>query len=487
MTMAGLTGMMITGTVAQRAVFLDQIKQLNELRDVQVVRGEAVIKKFGPGAADESSRDPIVKQVMQNKKPVYAIEDDGKGQFLHVRFPITARSNYLGKNCIACHMVPEGTALGAVTMKVSLEKTNATVHDFTIEIICVALGLSLPLMFFVYTFIRKFVTEPLEAMTRGLSDIAQGEGDLTRRLQVKNQDEIGAAAAVFNRMMAQFQALISKVASSATEVMGSAHKLSNNSRQVADTASLQREKSAQTSTAVDGLAEKIAAIAESADHLQAQSLQSQEKTREGQHNLAELAQKIKLVAESVDEIASAVQQFIESANAISNMTQEVKDIAGQTNLLALNAAIEAARAGEQGRGFAVVADEVRQLAEKSASAANEIDAITTALRERSSQVEVSMQKGLNHIDSGEAALGKVEAVLAHARESVEQVSLAVNSIVGATEEQRATSKAVADNMDAIAESADAASNIVAQTVVASQDLDRLSAELQALVSRFRVS
>jgi methyl-accepting chemotaxis protein len=486
MTMAGLTGMMITGTVAQRAVFLDQIKQLNELRDVQVVRGEEVSKKFGPGAAGESSRDPVVKQVMQSKKPVYAIEEDGKGQFLHVRFPIVARSNYLGKNCIACHMVPEGTALGAVSMKVSLDKTNATVRDFTLQIIGVALGLSLPLMFFVYTFIRKFVTEPLEAMTRGLSDIAQGEGDLTRRLEVKSQDEIGTAAAVFNRMMAQFQTLIAKVASSASEVMGSAHKLSSSSRQVADTAGLQREKSSLTSAAVDDLADRIAAIAESADHLQAQSLQSQEKTREGQQNLTDLTQKIRLVAESVDEIASAVQQFIESANAISDMTQEVKDIAGQTNLLALNAAIEAARAGEQGRGFAVVADEVRHLAEKSASAANEIDAITTALRERSAQVEVSMQKGLDYIGSGEAALGKVEAVLAHARESVEQVSLAVNSIVGATEEQRTTSQSVADNMDAITESADAASNIVAQTVAASQDLDRLATELQALVGRFRV-
>ncbi len=486
MTMASLTGMMLTGTVGQRAVFLDQVKQLNELRDVQVVRGEAVSKQFGLGAADESSKDSLIQQVMKDGKPSYIIEQDAKGQYLSARIPVIAKANYLGKNCISCHMVPEGTVLGAVSMKVSLEKTNATVRDFTIQLIVVALGLSIPLLFFVFTFIRKFVTEPLEAMTQGLRDIAQGEGDLTRRLKVASSDEIGTAASVFNQMMEQFQGLISKVADSASQVMTSARQLSSNSEHVSDSSTLQREKSAETAQAVDGMVGRIAAIAESADHLQQQAGESQQKTQQGTESLAELAGQIKQVGDSVREIASAIDHFIESANAISHMTQEVKEIAGQTNLLALNAAIEAARAGEQGRGFAVVADEVRQLAEKSAVAANEIDSITQALRERSSQVEVSMQKGLNYIGSGEQSLSKVEQVLSHARESVEQVSTAVSSIVSATDEQRASSDSVAANMDTIARSADMASNIVAETVTAAQRLDSLSTELQAIVSRFKV-
>lgn len=485
MTMAGLTGMMITGTVAQRTVFLDQIKQLNELRDVQVIRGDAVVKLFGPGVSGESSKDKNVLDVIKTAKTTYQIEDDGKGLNLHAIYPVIAKSNYLGKNCLTCHMVPEGTVLGAVSMKVSLEKATRTVHDFTLQIIAVAIGLSFPLMFFVYTFIRKFVTEPLEAMSHGLRDIAQGQGDLTRRLKISSKDEIGSAALVFNQMMDQFQGLIGKVASSASQVMASSRQLSSNSQQVLDSANSQRDKSSATALAVEDMAAKITSIAESAEHLQQESEESRRVARQGEENLAELAKLIGHVSNAVREISSTIHQLVESTNSITNMTQQVKDIADQTNLLALNAAIEAARAGEQGRGFAVVADEVRKLAEKSGVAANEIDKVTLALRSGSTQAENSMQKGLDYLASGEQSLVNVEKVLAHARSSVEAVSTAIDLIVAATENQRASSNAVASNMESIKNSSNLSSDIVQDTVSAVMHLDRLSTELQAMVERFK--
>ncbi|HEX8962939.1 MAG TPA: hypothetical protein VF801_08030 [Rhodocyclaceae bacterium] len=124
-TLAGLTGMMITGTVGQREVFLDQIKQLSIVRELKVIRGEAVIKVFGPGNAAETKADAIEQQVLKTGQEYSEIQSDDKGEYLRVVRPALASTNYLGKNCIMCHQVPEKTVLGIVSMKISLDDVES--------------------------------------------------------------------------------------------------------------------------------------------------------------------------------------------------------------------------------------------------------------------------------------------------------------------------------------------------------------------------
>jgi methyl-accepting chemotaxis protein len=187
----------------------------------------------------------------------------------------------------------------------------------------------------------------------------------------------------------------------------------------------------------------------------------------------------------VREIADSVQKFVDSTIAINKMTREVKDIADQTNLLALNAAIEAARAGEQGRGFAVVADEVRKLAEKSAGSASEIDAITRALSQQSDAVQGSVQIGLAHLASSQESMEEVAKVLGEASGSVTRVGQGLDAIADATEEQRRVSSEVAGSIESIASMARENTNAVEQTTAAAQELERLAAQLQDLVGRFK--
>jgi len=193
-----------------------------------------------------------------------------------------------------------------------------------------------------------------------------------------------------------------------------------------------------------------------------------------------------VVERAVKEMADSVNEFVRSTEAITHMTREVKDIAEQTNLLALNAAIEAARAGEQGRGFAVVADEVRKLAEKSSRSASEIDSITATLSAQSVAVRRSINEGLEHLESSQAAVSTVSSVLQATNGSVTEVGLGLDTIASATDQQRRVSGDVESSIEAIAGMARDNTGTVEQTAGAAHDLKRLADGLTAMVGRFKV-
>jgi methyl-accepting chemotaxis protein len=190
--------------------------------------------------------------------------------------------------------------------------------------------------------------------------------------------------------------------------------------------------------------------------------------------------------EAVKEMATSVNDFVRNTESITLMTREVKDIADQTNLLALNAAIEAARAGEQGRGFAVVADEVRKLAEKSSRSASEIDTITATLSAQSIAVRRSIEEGLEHLASSQSAVATVSSVLQATNGSVTEVGHGLDAIASATEQQRRVSGDVEASIEAIAGMARDNTGAVEQTAGAAHDLKRLAEGLASMVGRFKV-
>ena len=486
MTMAGLTGMMITGTVGQREVFLDQIKQLSIIKDLHVARGDAVVKLYGPDTKETRQLDPLEKQVMSTGVPYLSVESGNGNSYLHVINPTKASKNYLGKDCVLCHQVPEGTVLGIVSMKVSLDSVEADVSAFRIKIAGVALAAIGILLVIIYLLTNHFVTVPLDELRKGLSDIARGEGDLTRRLPVKGKDEVGQAALVFNEMMENFNQLVRQVRDSAAQVSARVAALSDNADRVSQSSHQQNEKSNDAAAAVEQLVSSISSIAQSAEHVQHQSQESLQRANEGSRNLKVLLGEMDVVEQAVKEMAGSVNEFVRSTEAITHMTREVKDIAEQTNLLALNAAIEAARAGEQGRGFAVVADEVRKLAEKSSRSASEIDSITATLSAQSVAVRRSIEEGLEHLESSQTAVATVSSVLQATNGSVTEVGHGLDAIAAATDQQRRVSGDVEASIEAIAGMARENNGTVEQTTGAAHDLKRLAEGLTAMVGRFKV-
>ncbi len=215
MTMASLTGMMLTGTVGQRAVVLDQIKNSNNIRDLRVLRGDAVNRQFGL-PADEAT--PTVKEaaVLKNGKAYFQINE--REGTLEAILPAAASKDYLGKNCLMCHTVAEGEVLGAVSMKIDLTKVNKASNQFSLKVMAAALGLSIPLLFFIYLFVSAVVTRPLAQAMAVAGKIA--DGDLSSRIEAHAENETGQLLNSFEAMQQQLTLLTREIHS----VMGAAAK-----------------------------------------------------------------------------------------------------------------------------------------------------------------------------------------------------------------------------------------------------------------------
>jgi len=408
------------------------------------------------------------------------------GEHLRVVIPSLASRNWLGKDCIACHQVDEGVALGVVSMRISLDKANAAVVAFRNESILFAVLVSIPLIGFVYFFIGRFVTRPLAQLNLGMAAIAKGGGDLTRRLPVRSGDEIGTTARTFNDMLSTLAGLVRHVGDSASAVTHAAQDLARDAEEVAQSSHRQNDNSLAAANGVDAMMDSITDIAARTEGVRARSHDSLHRSREGQQSLARLVGEVGEVEVTVRQMADAVSAFVESTKAITRMTGEVREIAEQTNLLALNAAIEAARAGEQGRGFAVVADEVRKLAEKSARSAGEIDAITREVGRRSDSVQIAIESGLGHLASSREMADAVQQVLAAANSLVMEVGEGLDRIAEATGEQRSASEGVTSSIGEIAGMAQNNNQALEQTVASARELGALAARLQESVARFRL-
>jgi methyl-accepting chemotaxis protein len=485
-TLAGLTGMMITGTVDRREVFLDQILQLEALRDLHVTRAPAVANIFGPGKSKEHADNAAEQEVMRTGKEIDRVESDAKGEFLYIVKPALASTNYLGKNCITCHQVPEGTVLGIVSMKVSLTKVNAAIVSQGIKLALAGLLVCLGMFALAFLFIRHFVSRPLASMTDGLKQMAKGEGDLSHRLPVLKLDEVGCASNAFNEMMDNFAGLVSQISNTAGQMRQSVGGLVSAASEVSSSSQEQQARSAGATKAVEAVATGVASIASTAVQVRHQSHANLDDANRGSESLVSLIASMAKVRESVNGIVESVHQFVHSTKSISKMTRQVKDIAEQTNLLALNAAIEAARAGEQGRGFAVVADEVRKLAEKSATSANDIDQATQEITMQSDRVMTSIENGLNQLSRSNEDVTAVAQVLERTAGGVSMVNTGIDAIGSATQEQQVASSDASQNIEQIAAMAKANTLSVQSVVQSAQHLESLANGLSAAVGKFQL-
>ena len=316
------------------------------------------------------------------------------------------------------------------------------------------------------------------------------EGDLCPAQGVDVRDgrcETRQLLAALESMRLRLNDAFQEIRSSAGYVADSAAQLSSMSEQVAVSAQRQAESTSSAAATLEELTVSINHVADNAHDASDQANQAGSLARRGNDDVGDAAQRILAVNHSVEATAGEMATLTREVQEIGNIVTVIRDVADQTNLLALNAAIEAARAGEAGRGFAVVADEVRKLAERTTVSAQEITRMVSAIQQNAGQVVGSMAQSRQSVDGVSASAGRTTEIMQQVQLSADAVLQAISNINGALTEQRGASQELAKGMETVAQMAEENSATVEELATTSGQLMGLSQTLQGVVARFRLA
>ncbi|MEO1765864.1 methyl-accepting chemotaxis protein [Thiobacter aerophilum] len=330
------------------------------------------------------------------------------------------------------------------------------------------------------------------SVNRGVARLEQAaarlaQGDLTTRVHAEAHDEIGAVAQSFNRMTDQFAGIVREVSEASHSVDNTAERLSHVAEQVTTRSRSQSREAAEAAAAIEDLNRAFQEIAATAERIEAAAAEARALAERGNGVVTTAVKGIQDVAQTVSESAQMIAQLGERSSQIGQILAVIKDIADQTNLLALNAAIEAARAGEQGRGFAVVADEVRKLAERTANATNEISAMIEAIQSETARAVATMEKGSQQVAEGVSHANLAGQALSDINRSVADAVRRIHDIAVATRGRTGQSEALAAQVERIAAMAESNRAALEDTSQAVHALLAQAHNLEQVVKRFRLA
>ncbi|GAB5045876.1 methyl-accepting chemotaxis protein [Thermodesulfovibrio sp. TK110] len=333
-------------------------------------------------------------------------------------------------------------------------------------------------------FISRSVKKPVTELKGVLERVAQG--DLSVDIKTKSKDELGMISQSVHEAIASIKALISESKTISSSLASSSEQLSATTEEISRNLKSQTERASQIASAAEEMSQTVVDIAKNASQIAEVSVTTASVAKDGRDMTLKTANEIKLIEGAIQKLSEVINVLGDRSRQIGEIVTVIKDIADQTNLLALNAAIEAARAGEQGRGFAVVADEVRKLAERTAKATDEIAEMIRGIQTEVNVAEGSMEDATKKVVSGVELSEKSAQILGDILKKAEELQSMIQQIASATEEMSSVTDHITQDISSIAEGSKEISLAVDQSAQTASDIARLGVELNTAIGRFKV-
>lgn len=480
----GANMLMLNGIISdvdQRKMFISKMGSSDNIKSLRIIRNKLVQKQYGTGLPEEQPAGADELNALEDGKLYF----EQRGDLLHAVVPYKASTSFRGTNCLTCHDVPDGYYNGASVIDIDISGDNASLKNLAWTSIIVMVVVQFVLWLFISFILRKIVSEPAWTMRQAIEEITS-TGNFTRRVELTSIDEIGQTASSFNELMGNLQIAFRQVHDGIEKMAVSSHSLSSAAQEVANSSSSQSESASAMAATVEQVTVSISHVSEGASEAVKLSRDSGKLSEQGAQIILLAAEEMKKIANTVRETSGKIGKLGDQSTRISSIIKVIEEIADQTNLLALNAAIEAARAGEQGRGFAVVADEVRKLAERTSKATHEVTQMIDAIQEAAGSAVEGMIKTVGQVDGGVELAQRAGDAIHRIQVESGQVLGTVNDISTALVEQSKASNDIASNIEKVAQMTERNSAAAEQTAEAAKHLEELADEMRITVNKFKI-